>query len=266
MNWIVLFLGLYAAVVVLMFFMQERLIFVGAYWRSAGEVEKVAGVEVEWLEFADDAGRFRVARARPVEAARGVVVCFLGNGEDLRSGVYQAREWMLYGLESIVVEYPGYGASEGSPGIESIYSAADAAARLAAERAAELGVPLFAAGQSLGTFSAVFVASRHPVVRLVLAAPPTSLVAAARSQYPWLPIGWLLRHRFDSLSLAPEIACSTLVLHGDQDSVVPQRMGRELHDAFGGPCDFVDARGHGHMLPLHRAGPFGSRIRSFLDL
>lgn len=257
--WLLIFVGIYAAIVLLMFLFQERLIFVGASF-SGGEPDTIQGVEIEWIE-RESGDRFRVAHSRPPHA-QGVIVCFVGNGEDLRSGVYHAARWLEYGLEAFVVEYPGYGESEGSPGIESIYSAARAAARVAQDRAAELDVPLFAAGTSLGTFSAMYVATEFPVERLVLSAPPTSLADAARGRFPWLPIDLLLRHRFDNLALAPAVNCPVWIVHGSDDRVVPWDHGRRLAAAL--QAEFETASGFGHMIPLQRQGPWGDRIRTFL--
>ena len=201
----------------------------------------------------------------PDGTPRALIVFFLGNGEDLQSGVRQASLWRDYDLASVVMEYPGYGDSEGSPGKAAILAAAEVTGRDAAARAAELGVPLFAGGASLGTFSAVHVASREEVAKVLLSAPPTTMVEAAGRHYPWLPVGLLLRHRFDNLSVVPQITAPSMILHGDRDSVVPQSMGRRLAEAMGGPCEFIDAKGEGHMLSLHAGGPFEEQIRRFLD-
>ena len=149
--------------------------------------------------------------------------------------------------------------------MEPILEAARVAAGDVRRRAAADGLPLYVGGVSLGTFSAVHVAKGAEDVRgVVLSAPPSSLAAAARHRFAWLPIGLLLRHPFDSLSVAEEVAAPVLVLHGDLDRIVPQQHGRDLAARLP-RGEFVPATGHGHMIPLHRGGPFGERIEAFFE-
>ncbi|MCA8941594.1 MAG: alpha/beta hydrolase [Planctomycetes bacterium] len=264
-HWILILGGAYLAIVLLVFLFQERLIFVGSAW-PRGPLDAISGVTIERLTTVD--GRaFRIAHAEPDESPHGVILWFGGNGEDLRSGVYTASRLAGFGVEAITIEYPGYGESEGRPGIESIYAAARRAAEFARARAMELGGSWFVGGNSLGTFCAVFVASEFEVDGVVLNAPPTSMVAAARYQYPWLPVGWLLRHRFDSLALAPKVAAPVWITHGTEDDVVPYSMGRELAEAFresGEEVEFHAVDGDDHTFQLGPQQPYGQRLRSFL--
>lgn len=261
--WVGVPLAIYAGVVLLVWAFQERLIFVGAGFGRGARVPSIPGVRIAELPGAD--GAFRVAIGGPRAAPRGVLAFFVGNGEDLRSGAWHAGELAAYGLEVWVPEYPGYGDSQGSPSRDSLLAAAAVLVAHAEKRADELGVPLLAGGSSLGSFCAMHVAARAPVERLLLRAPPTTLVDAARKHYPWLPVGWFLRHRFDNLAEARSVHCPVLVIHGERDRVVPVAMGRALANALGERARFVPAPGYGHNdLPLSREGPFGTLLAEFL--
>jgi pimeloyl-ACP methyl ester carboxylesterase len=186
-----------------------------------------------------------------------------GNGGDLRSGAGWASWFRELGCAALCYEYPGYGDSDGTPSVASFELAARAAADAARRRRPDL--PLAAAGLSLGTFSAVQLAAEQRVTRLLLLAPPTSLLASASEHYRWLPVRWLLRHRFDSLVRAPQIACPTLIAHGLDDRVVPAAHGRELAAAIGPHARFLGLPGHGHDdLPLEPHGRLAAEIASFL--
>lgn len=261
--WLGLPFTLYAMLVFAVFLLQDRLIFVGAGDRGE-ELPALRGVRVASL-VRSGGERFRVAIGAPESAPRGVLLFFLGNGEDLRSGAFAAREFAEYGIEVWVVEYPGYGDSDGKPSYDSLLEAAAVAAGGAAARATELAVPFIAGGRSLGSFCAVHVAAERPVHRLLLCSPPTTLADAGQAHYPFLPVRLLLRHSFDSLALAPRVRCPALVIHGNVDRIVPMALGRRLADALGGGVQFIAAEGYGHNnLPLLRGGPFGARLRAFL--
>jgi pimeloyl-ACP methyl ester carboxylesterase len=262
MFWLALALALYASVVALFWVLQDQMIFVGRSWGRGVPVEVADRVGIERLEL-PDGGTFRVAVADSGPDAAGVVVSFGGNGEDLRSGVAWAVRWAAYGQHAVAVEFPGYGDSDGAPGKAAFFAAAEAAVRRARELAP--GLPVTAAGSSLGSFCAVHLAAAGHVDRLILRAPPVSIAQAGRERYPWLPIGWFLRHDFDNLGLAGRVRVPVLILHGDQDRIVPLRHGEQLGAAFAGPTQLIVAEGYGHNdLPVDRRGPFGARIEAFL--
>ena len=251
----------YAAVVLLLWWQQDRLVF-----PAAGRGDRPIDVpDAKVFTLAGLGGApFRGVECTAKEP-RAVLLFFVGNGEDLCSAARQAAQLAAYGLCVIAPEYPGYGASAGTPGVASLFAAADAAAAHAERRASALGVPFFAGGSSLGTFCAVHVAAQGRAGRLLLRAPPTSLVETASQRFWWLPVGLLLRHRFDNVGPAAAVRCPVLIVHGDADQIVPTSLGERLRAAFAGPAEFVVVPGAGHNdLSLGREGPVGARVDAFL--
>lgn len=246
----------------MVWWMQDELTFPGAF-RPAGPVVMPAGVEQ--LELRTEDGRpFRVAHRGPPKV-HGVLVWFVGNGESLRSCAHWVLQFSGYGLEVVSPEYPGYGASPGRPSVDTILANARATVAWARARAQQLGVPLYAGGGSLGTFSAVHVAAGGGIDGVLLLAPPTSIVAAGSFHYPWLPVGLLARHRFDSLVLAPQVACPVLVVHGTDDRIVPLSHGRELAAAFPrGTLVVADGNGHAD-ISLHPQSPHAEQVRALFS-
>lgn len=254
---------LYAAVCALLWWQQDRIVFPGAGRGDRGVPATTPRATVAWL--GDGERRCRIATLAPPNP-RAVALYFGGNGEDLYACAFTAESLAAYGLLAIAAEHPGYGASAGRPTVANLLAAATAACAHARARADELHVPLVVVGSSLGTFCAVHVAAAGGVDKLVLRAPPTSLAAVASATFWWLPVGPLLAHRFDNQALAPRITCPVLVVHGDADTIVPDRYGRELAQALP-HAQFVSAPGRGHNdLDLSPAGPVGARLRAFLGV
>lgn len=249
--------SVYLVLCLAMVFLQDLMLFPGVQ-RPSGDLELPAGVRIQELSL-EDGTRYRTA-VFDVAEPRGVLAYFVGNGEDLTSGVHWAANFGAYGLQTIVTEYPGYGNSDGVASYRSITAAAECSASEAATWSKDKSVPLFLAGHSLGTFSAVHAAAGGLGDRLLLVSPPTSIAASARSRYPFLPVGLLLRHPFDNLGKAASIQIPTLIIHGDRDTIVPIAMGEKLAAAIPG-AELIVARGEGHnSLQLHRRGPFGAAI------
>jgi pimeloyl-ACP methyl ester carboxylesterase len=254
---LVLIAAAYLVLCLLLFWLQGYLLFPGL-GRKHEPLELPAGVRVQELSLADGT-RYRTA-VFDVEKPRGVLAYFVGNGEDLSSGVRWAANFGAYGLQTIVTEYPGYGESQGSPSFESIMACAERSGAEAQIWSKNKSVPLFVAGHSMGTFSAMHLAAAGTGDRLLLIAPPTSIAAAGSARYPFLPVALLLRHPFDNLGKAASIRLPTLVIHGDSDTIVPIEMGRELVAAIPG-ARMVVAPGQGHnSLQLHLGGRLGIEI------
>jgi pimeloyl-ACP methyl ester carboxylesterase len=251
----------YAAIAVLVWWLQDRLVFPGAGRGDRGVPSAWPPVVVEWLGPAGE--RTRIATLATA-APQAVVLYFGGNGEDLTLAIQSALELHAHGVEVLAVEPPGYGASAGTPSVASWLAMAERAADHGRQRAQALGKPLAAVGSSLGSFAAVHLAANARVDALLLRAPPHRLVDLAAAQFPWLPVRWLLRHQFDNLTPAPRVACPTLVVHGDGDRLVPDGCGRAVAAAVP-QATFVSVPGFGHNdLSLAPRGPVGAAVRQLL--
>ena len=90
------------------------------------------------------------------------------------------------------------------------------------------------------------LAAERPVAGLILVAPFDSLVEVGKRIYPFLPVNWLLKHRFDSVALAPKMKAPLLCIVAAYDEVVPAEHAKRLYDAWGGPKRWVGLEGAGH--------------------
>lgn len=264
MVWIAILAAAYVLLVAVVYLMQDWMIFPGRMM-SDGDVERHPPPRVSIFRLQRPGGEsFRVALGLP-EKPRGVLVFFVGNGENLASCAFRAGRMTRYDMLTIAPEYPGYGESEGSPSMASLLQTAEVTTAHAAQRAEELGVPLVLGGSSIGTFCAVHLAARGIGQRMLLKAPPTSMVEVGRSHYWFLPVALLLKHRFDNLARAARLEIPVLVVHGAEDSIIPIEMGRRLVAAIGENAELLPVPGVAHNDPiLDPDGPAAPRIRAFL--
>ena len=251
----------YALLVTLVWWQQDRLTFPGAGRGDRG----VDTPGVEMFTLTGHGGlEFRAVARVPAEPC-AVLAFFVGNGEDLHSAAWQVADLAEYGVAVVSGEYPGYGASAGKPGVESLFAMADAVEAHARALASKLKVPFVVGGSSLGTCCAMHVAANGNAARCLLRAPPTSLVEVAQRQFWWLPVSALMRHRFDNAALAPRLRCPVLIVHGDADTIVPCEFGVKLSALCAGPAELVVVPGAGHNdLSLAKAGPVGNLVGEFL--
>lgn len=255
-------IGFYLLLMLALYLSQDGIIFPGSKW-GPREIT-AAGVREVTLRGRD--GPFRVAEYEPDDPV-AVLVFFVGNGEDLASAAWRARNFGGHRLLVVSPEYPGYGGSAGTPTVATLYAAAEAVADHAAELARARELPLVCGGISLGTFCAVHLAAQGRCERLFLAAPPSSLLEAAQARFGWLPLSLLLRHRFDNVALAPQVQCPVLIVHGEADGIVPIALGERLLEAFTGTTSktLIRVPGTGHNgLLLGSKDEVGMRVGAFL--
>ena len=147
------------------------------------------------------------------------------------------------GVGTLLFDYRGYGASDGTPSEVGTYR--DARAFRAWLRARTPGEPLVVYfGRSLGAAVAAQLAAEDPPAALVLETPFTSVRAMANGTLPGA--GYLFRTRYDTLGRVAEVRAPLLVLHGDADEVVPFHHGRAVFEAAREPKRFVRIPGAHH--------------------
>src|SRR2546428_152410 len=170
---------------------------------------------------------------------------FYGNGENI-AGIWPIlRDFQPPGTGLLVVDYPGYGGSEGRATEAGLYAAAGAAYAALAGRPGVAPRRIHGYGRSLGTAVASYPAARHPVAGLTLESPFTSAAAMARHLYPFLPrLG--LRLSLDNLGHVRLVRCPVLLLHGTADRLAPTAMGMAVAAPAARP---------GGVVLVHRAGP-----------
>ena len=170
-----------------------------------------------------------------------------------RSGL--ARAFREHGVAVLLFDYRGYGGNEGRPTEAGLAFDARAARAYLATRADVDPQRVVYFGESLGAAVAIGLAVEHPPAALVLRSPFTSLADVGRLHYPFLPVRWLLRDRFQSLERIAQIASPVLVIAGDRDSVVPLEQSRQLYAAASAPKRLVIISGADHNDEALAAGP-----------
>ena len=141
----------------------------------------------------------------------------------------------------LLLDYPGYGSNPGTPSPDSILNASAAALDSLMHTAAADGAILdriFFLGHSLGAAAALQLAVRRPPRGLLLLSPFTDMMTMARKKVGW-PLCCFLRHRFDNVARLAELAQAPArphvhIVHGENDDLIPARMGRELAALYQG--------------------------------
>jgi hypothetical protein len=167
-----------------------------------------------------------------VAAPRAVftIVVFNGNAGNRAYRAPLAIALRNRGFNVLLFDYRGYGGNAGAPTERGLTADARAARAHVMRTAGVDAQRLVYLGESLGAAVAVGLAATNPPAALILRSPFTSLRDIGRYHYPLLPVGLLLRDRFDAMTAIEAVRAPTLVIAGDRDGIVPLEQSRRLFD------------------------------------
>jgi len=230
----------YTLVALIMFLFQRKF----QYLPDSSAVSVPTGERFRGLEEVDlVAGGVRLKAWYWPGSGGTTIVLFHGNAGHRGHRLEWMERFHRDGHGLFLLDYRGYGGSEGSPTEAGLF--ADGAAALAwLEQRGETELIYF--GESLGCGVAVEMAVRNPPRALVLHSGYTSLVDVAQRHYFYLPVWLLMKDRYACRAKIARISAPLLMVHGEHDALISPSMGRELFDAASAPKEWFPVPGARH--------------------
>jgi fermentation-respiration switch protein FrsA (DUF1100 family) len=238
-------LACYLGVLALLMLLENRMVYhpvpASEEWLPPPN-DRVEDIEVE----TEDGTRIH-AWWCPVEGSPGAILYCHGNAGNLshRGDSISVMQEVL--KESVLIfDYPGYGKSRGIPSETGCYAAADAAYNWLVEKRHIAPERILLHGGSLGGGVAVDLASRRPHRGLVLVNTFTRAPDVGQHWYPWLPIRWLMRNRFDNLAKIGKCKQPVFITAGTADEMIPFTQSEKLFATANDPKCFYRMEGAEH--------------------
>ncbi len=201
----------------------------------------------------------------PASEPRGAVLVCHGNAGSIEHRIVTAQGFLDMGWSVLLFDYRGYGASEGTPSEEGTYLDAVAAHDhlTATEGFAPSCIALY--GESLGTAVAIELARRRPVACLIAESAITSVPDLGAELYPFFPVRWLARYRYDSRSKLDSLRIPMLFVHSPADEIVPVHHGRTLHALAGERATLLVTDGLHNDGGFLRRAAWRAEVAAFLE-
>lgn len=176
-----------------------------------------------------------------------------GNGGNVSHRLGVADALLSSGVGVLLFDYRGYGRSEGHPSEEGTYRDAQAAYGWLREKGiAATNILVF--GESLGGGVAVELARREAVGGLILQSTFTSVPDLGAELFPFLPVKWLGRIRYDTLAKLPRVEVPVLLMHSREDTLIRFAHAERNFGAARDPKRLVEIAGdHNDFLEAGRA-------------
>lgn len=270
----------YLSICLLLYFQQSRLIFV-----PSAVIEKTPeffGLKYEevWLPVSTKSGGVERIHGwwipsqsdRQTPGTKEKVLLYLhGNGINIGANVAHANRFHQLGFSVLLIDYRGYGLSEGGfPTEANVYEDAQVAWDYLVQQRRISPDRIFIYGHSLGGAIAIDLAVKHPeAAGLIVESSFTSIRQMVDLQrlYSLFPIDLILQHRFDSIEKVRSLQMPVIFFHGTLDPMIPFQMSQKLFAAAPVPKQLISIAGAGHNNVAEFAGDkYLQAIRNFVDL
>jgi pimeloyl-ACP methyl ester carboxylesterase len=158
---------------------------------------------------------------------KGTIIVFHGNAGTATDREYYLSPLGSMGYRIILAEYPGYGGRKGRLGEQSFVNDAKETVQIAAKK---FPGPIYLLGESLGcgVVAAVAKDASWSITGVILVTPWKTLLAVAKDYYPYLPVGWFMKDRYDNAENLKSFQGKIAVVGAEQDEVVPLKHAKEL--------------------------------------
>ncbi|MBA2780431.1 alpha/beta hydrolase [Billgrantia kenyensis] len=261
--------GIYGLVVLLAWFFQDRLLYLPHVGREHVATPADRGLGWQQVDLITEDGLALDAWWIPAEDPRGSLLFFHGNAGNISHRLDSIQQFHRLGLSVLIVDYRGYGRSEGRPSEEGTAEDARTAWRWLTEQAEASPGEIVLFGRSLGAaVAAELAASLAPDVEpaaLILESPFRSVPALGQQLYPFLPVRWLATLDYPTERYVSEISAPILVIHSRDDEIIPYSEGEAVFQAAGEPREMLTIQG-GHNTGFIDSEPdYSAGIDRFLE-
>lgn len=191
-----------------------------------------------------------------------LIIYFGGNAEEVSHLIGKADQFNEWSIS--LINYRGYGLSEGKPSEKSLFDDAISIYDYFANRDDIESKRIILMGRSLGSGIAVYLAKNRPAKALILVTPYDSMISLAKENVPYVPVSLILKHQFNSISRAPSIKIPMLALVAENDRVIPTKHAKRLVEKWGGKSRFKIIEGEDHNS-ISSNEEYWNNIREFLS-
>ncbi len=189
----------------------------------------------------------------PANEARATVLFFHGNAGNISHRLDTLKIFYHLGLNTLIIDYRGYGQSEGKPTEQGTYRDADAAWKYLTKQRNIPAKEIILFGRSVGGAVAAELASRKQPAALILESTFTSVADIAADIYPFLPVRWISNLDYNTRDRLATINSPVLVVHSKEDDIIPYKHGKALFAAANKPKQLLTLKG-GHNDGFYVSG------------
>jgi uncharacterized protein len=170
-----------------------------------------------------------------------------GNAGSLENRIHKINHFQNMKINFLIIAWRGFSGNKGNPTEKGLYEDAESAINWLKNKGIRTK-DIIIYGESLGTGIATEIAQNNNFAGVILESPFTSMIDAAKNKYPFFPIRFLLKDKYESDKKIKNIKSPLLIMHGESDKIVPFWMGKKMYDIANEPKYFYFTKYDNHMM------------------
>ena len=244
--YILLPVAIYGGISALLYFSQEGMIFYPDLpGREVQATPENIGLSFEEIFLTTEDNVRLHGWFIPAQSSSRVVLFFHGNAGNISHRLDTIRLFHSMGLGTMIIDYRGYGRSQGKISEQGTYYDAEAVWRYLTDERKIPAKNIVIFGRSLGGSIAAYLASRKPAGALIVESAFISVPDMAAKIYPIFPVRVLSRYEYSTEKYVKAVSCPVLIVHSRDDDIIPFEHGQQLFASSNKPKSFLEIRG-GH--------------------
>ncbi len=173
-----------------------------------------------------------------------------GNAGSLENRIHKINHFKNMDVNFLIIAWRGFSGNKGEPTEKGLYEDARSAVKwLKSKGVDEKNIIIY--GESLGTGVAIEIAQNKNFAGVILESPFTSMIDAGKEKYPFLPVKFLLKDKYESKKKIKNIISPILIMHGKVDNIVSFNMGKKMYDLAKEPKYSYFSEYDDHMMEFN---------------
>ena len=175
------------------------------------------------------------------------ILFFHGNAGSLENRIHKLNHFREMDVNFLIIAWRGFDGNKGKPSENGLYEDGKSALNwLFKKGVKEENIIIY--GESLGTGVATHLSQKKNFAGIILETPFTSMTNAAKAFYPYIPVGLLLKDKFNNEEKIRNINAPVLIMHGEADQIVPFNMGKKMYEIANEPKYSYFTKHDNHMM------------------
>ena len=236
LNIILIILLLYLLVTIAVYFFQRKLLYHPSASPNFSQETTGLGLEHKFEKIKIEVNKDIYLNGwLHIKDIKKKTILFLhGNAGNLDNRIYKLNFLGNLDINFLIISWRGYSLSDGKPTEYGLYEDAKTAVNFLLNKGVlEQDIILY--GESLGTAVAIEIGQNKDFAGIILEAPFTSMIELGQKYYPFFPVKFLLKDKYESVKKIKNLKSPLLVMHGKKDKIVPFYMGEKIFNMGNNP-------------------------------